>query len=248
VFEHQRDYPTAVTVDGAADPSDAQRRAIQWVLERQRELGGQLLLYVPQKGNLRGMNNLVSRFAERPGVVVGTWRGSITGWAGGPVLAAWPSREKLAEIADDPRTRALCVIPWGANNVAAWDAAAAPERLGVGTAAPSMPTLDPVVIEGLRQLTRMVNHANNLAGALDHRDAVAVLRELHRGGYSLPADGVYSWVLANGWPARGAERLREMATKIDAGRTVQLKGSSPLRADVLDRWRAAAAGIEDDPS
>jgi hypothetical protein len=97
------------------------------------------------------------------------------------------------------------------------------------------------VVVGLTHLTSMVNHANNLAGALDHRDAVAVLRTLHRGGYELPADKVYAWALMNGWPAQGAERLREMAGKADAGRVLQVKGTWPLRTDVLHRWQTEAA-------
>lgn len=86
----------------------------------------------------------------------------------------------------------------------------------------------------------MVNHANNLAGHMDHRDAVAVLRTLHQGGYPLPADEVYAWALAHRWPARGAERLRELAHKVDAGRTVQLKGQWPFRSEILQIWQAEA--------
>jgi len=240
MFERERGYPCAVTCNGAKEPQRAQAAAIRWVLEQQRVVGGQILLYVPQKGALHRSNSLTAEFATVPGVVVGTWRGHIDGWSGGPVLAAWPDREKLADIADDDRTRALCVIPWAEGETTAWEHAAQPERLAGASASAAGPQLDPVVVVGLTHLTQMVNHANNLAGALDHRDAVAVLRTLHKGGYRLPADDVYAWALANGWPARGAERLRDMASKIDAGRTVQLKGPSPLRPGILKMWRAEA--------
>lgn len=240
MFERERAYPCAVTCNGAKEPERAQAAAIRWVVRQKEIVGGQILLYVPQKGALGSMDNLISEFATVPGVVVGTWRGHVGGWSGGPVLAAWPDREKLAEIADDHRTRALCVIPWAEGDTTAWEHAAQPKRLAGASAPAAGPQLHPVVVVGLTALTQMVNHANNLAGALDHRDAVAVLRTLHRGGYRLPADDVYAWALANGWPARGAERLREMASKIDAGRTVQLKGPWPLRSDILEVWRAEA--------
>ncbi|MBO0881475.1 MAG: hypothetical protein J2P17_14250 [Mycobacterium sp.] len=230
-----------MTCNGAEEPERAQRAAIEWVVDQQNVTGGEILLYVPRKGDLDTMNNDISRFAKESGVVVGTWRGHVGNWSGGPVLAVAPTRDKLAEIADDCRVRALCVVPWNAHETAAWEQAVHPELLAGASATTVSPDLDRVVVIGLTYLTHMVNHGNALAGALDHRDAVAVLRTLHRGGYRLPADAVYSWSLANGWPAGGAERLRDIASRIDAGRVVQLKGGSPLRPDVLERWQAEAA-------
>jgi hypothetical protein len=87
----------------------------------------------------------------------------------------------------------------------------------------------------------LVNHANNLAGALDRRDAVAVLQTLHDGGHELAADQIYEWALIHGWPSRGADRLREMAEKIARGVRPRLNGPWPLRAGTLDTWRNEAA-------
>ena len=203
-------------------------------------VGGDVLLYVPSKSSL-SRNSTLSSFGTRTGVVVGTARGHVAGWGGGPVLAAWPTRSSLGAIVEDRRTRALCVVPWTDDDVVAWQRAADPELLGgaQNTTEPSH-ALHPVVVEGLTALSHMVNHGNNLAGSYDHRDAVAVLRTLHRGGYQLPSDEVYAWALAHHWPSRGAERLKDLAEKIDAGRTVQLKGGSPLRPDILDRWKVQA--------
>lgn len=239
--KRRRVYPCAVTCDGAREPERAQEAAIEWIAEQHKVTGGQILLYVPKKGDLDVTNNRISQMAKVSGVVVGTWRGYIGDWSGGPVLAAWPSREKLAEVADDRRTRALCVIPWVEGETTAWEQAVNPQLLTGASSAAAGPELHRVVAVGLEHLSNMVNHANELAGALDHRDAVAVLRTLHRGGYQLPADAVYAWALANGWPAQGAERLREMAGKVDAGRAMQVKGTWPLRADALHRWQTEAA-------
>lgn len=42
----------------------------------------------------------------------------------------------------------------------------------------------------------------------------------------------------NGWPGRGAERLREMAEKIGSGHRMQsYTRDNPLRPDALTRWR-----------
>lgn len=187
-------------------------------------------------------NPSLERFANTRGVAVRTWRQRHTPWSGGVALAAWPTRDKLGEIADSPGVRGLVVVPWAAGEVDAWVAAANPDRLGpaAAKAPPAAPGtgLDPVVVEGLKTLSIMVNHANNLAGSLDRRDAVAVLRTLNKAGYRLPPEPVYSWAMANGWPARGAERLRNLAEAYEQGRRPQLKGEFPLRADILDQWRS----------
>jgi hypothetical protein len=107
-------------------------------------------------------------------VAVGTWRG-IKAWRGGPVLAVWPNRVKLGEIADDPRTAALCAVPWVLAELDAWQAAANPEPLGAAVAPMVTSSLDPVVVEGLKTLTSMVNHANNLVSTSKIRTAKASL-------------------------------------------------------------------------
>lgn len=239
MLEQKRNYPVAL----AAGPEHGEagvRDAVRWVTAKLAEVGGQPLVFVPGKSNLEG-NTLLRAFAGRTGVAVATWRGSIMGWSGGPVLAAWPSREKLGEIADDRRTTALCVVPWGPGDVDPWTLATDPELLGPATPRPVDPAaLDPVVIAGLESLTSMVNHANNLAGSMDRRDAVAVLRALRSAGYRWNPDHVYAWALAHGWPAGGAERLRELASNFEKGKNPQMKGANPLRPDIVEIWRTTA--------
>jgi hypothetical protein len=110
MFEgNRRTYPAAL----AAGPEHGEhglRDAIRWVLTQLQELGGQVCIYAPGVANIRD-NRLLAAFSATPGVVAGTWK-SRGNWTAGAVLAAWPTRDKLGEIADDPRTRALVVIPW----------------------------------------------------------------------------------------------------------------------------------------
>jgi hypothetical protein len=240
MFDLTRDYSCAVTA-GPEHGDRGLRDGMRWIVVKARELGGQPLVFAPGRSNIRDVP-LLEQFTKLPGVAVGTWR-SIPEWRGGPVLAAWPNRRKLGEIADDSRTSALVVVPWAPGELDSWIAAANPEPLGpaVGpTAASSSSILDPVVLQGLETLTASVNHANHLAGALDRRDAVAVLRTLSNAGYHLSPDAVYSWAFEHGWPARGAERLRQLAADFEAGKQPHMKGQFPFRADILDTWRRAA--------
>lgn len=239
MFESHREYPTALAAD-PQQPQVAVATAIKWVIDQRQEVGGRILVFAPGKSNLDN-NDLVATFVKLPTVDVMTWRQQYRiSWGGGPVLALWPTREKLAEIADHHGTRALCVVPWAAGEVDAWQAAASPDLLMGATPLQHDPAslLDPVVVEGLKHLTRMVNHSNNLAGSMDKRDAINVLTVLHKASYALPPNAVYAWALGNGWPGRGAERLREMVAKI--GRGVKMRsGGESLRPDVLDRWRGS---------
>lgn len=238
MFERDRDYPTALAA-GPEHGDRGLRDGLRWVMSKVSEVGGQPMILAPGRANVNH-NQLLSEFVRRTGVVVGTWRSPARDWSGGPVLAALPTREKLGEIANDPRTRALCVVPWVNGEVDAWSLAAKPELLGPAVMPQPTSTLDPVVVQGLKTLTDSVNMSNNLAGSLDRRDAVAVLQTLKDDGYRLPPDPVYAWAIVNGWPARGAERLRSLAADFEAGKRPGLKGGYPFRSDILDAWRREA--------
>lgn len=233
--------PDAIAGPRSSDP-DATKHAVRWVLAAQRSLGGQILLYLPQKRSLE-YEPLLEQLGREHAVTVASWKTlSSAGWSGGPVLAAWPDPEHLGRIDGDRRTTSLCVLAWSSDNLTAWLRARKPKQLGLTDfPGPRDSPLDPVVQAGLRQLGRMVNHANNLAGVLDKRDALAVLTELHRGQHSLPAEDVYAFVLADGWPDRGAQRLRRWAAEIEAGKRKRIDGTWPLLPDALDRWRVEAA-------
>ncbi|WP_203919661.1 hypothetical protein [Rugosimonospora africana] len=230
-------YPTALAAPSQQDPQAIQA-AIDWV-HGQLKPGQQVLVWTPNRPALMEHPDLVV-FARAHTSMTQKTRSNVR-WSGGPMLAGWPDTDALDELAEDRRVSALCVIPHGTlDEVAAWAARTGAVRLGTAGSLPEVATLDPVVERGLEALTGMVNHANNLAGALDKRDAVNVLMTLHHGGYPLDSAAVHSWVLAHGWPARGARRLREMCDKLAAGRTLRAGAPSILGRDVLQQWQQSA--------
>lgn len=239
MFERMRDIPRAIIAHKADDPL-AYERAVQWMLGQGQRLGGQSLLYVPGKDNFQDEPVLLA-LSKR--VTVATWKTlSNARWGGGPVLAAWPTEKHLADIDGDRRTSALCVLSWAPNDAAAWASAHQPEQLSPGAPAAAPPTIvDPVVGEGMKTLTLLVNHANNLAGSMDRRDAVNVLLTLHDAGPRLEPDEMYAWALAHGWPAGGATRLKELAVQIVDGRRPRADRGA-LRPDILEVWRRDATG------
>jgi hypothetical protein len=240
MFERTRNYPTAMT-DPDGDADQAMRDAVTWFVEQCQAIAGQPLLVVNRRGDEQN-DPLLASLAEK--VKVETPRTLLgSRWSGGPSSSHGRPRTPWPPSPDDRRTKVLMVLSWTARDVDAWAAAAQPKMLTAGTSGPAAVALaDPVVEQGLITLTHSVNHANNLAGALDKRDAIAVLLTLHDGRHRLEAKPIYAWALANGWPARGAQRLRELAEKIVGGTRPRLQGGSPFRPDTLQQWRDAVAG------
>lgn len=106
MFDCVPDYPMAVTAATGPDRTAVQL-AVEWLRRTTDEVGGQPLVYGPNRSGLRQWPILTDLSGW---AVVSTWK-SFGSWSGGAVLAAWPDAEHLAKIADDPRTRALCVLP-----------------------------------------------------------------------------------------------------------------------------------------
>jgi hypothetical protein len=240
MFEKDRSYPSAYISDRA---DDARRIAVRWVLEQSQLSGGQPLLYAPGKQNVQH-DPLLSQFGSRYALM--TWRTRYgTTWSGGPVLAAWPDAKHLGEAADMPKVTALCVLAWLDKDVLGWAAAHGAANLDPTASAAALPLIDPVVREGLRDLGLSVNHSNALAGVHDKADGVAFFRALVDARLPIDPEALYAHALADGWPASGAQRLKEMATKVAAGKRLQGWNDGRWRADVVDHWRRQAGAAAD---
>lgn len=240
MFEKTRDYPTAYIHD---ENDESLIRAIQWVLQQAKSSGGTPLLYAPGKQNI-SYREPISAFAKRYPVMTPRTRWA-TDWRGGPVLAVWADDKMLGEIGDNTRTTALCAVQWG-DRPLAWVAATGAVNLDPTAAATaaSLPPIDPVVRQGLMQLGHAVNHANALSGSMDRADAVSFFRLLIDNRLPVQPDALYAHALADGWPERGAARLREMATQVAKGGRPQGWNQQRWRPEVVDDWRQAAAAEE----
>lgn len=241
MFENERSYPTSYILDNV---ENARATAVRWVLAQVAAGGGTPLLYAPTKRSVEQDELLRSLAARYP---VMTWKTRwSTEWNGGPVLALWPDEKHLAEIADVPRVTALCVVAWGAQDVTPWAAACGATNLDPQAAAAKLPPLDPTVRQALISLGHRVNHANQLAGALDKADAVTWFRVLKQAGYIIDPNALYAHALANGWPGAGAARLKEMAAKVAAGKSLQGWNDHRWAGDAVAKWRAKAAEARPD--
>ena len=240
MFDHDHDFPRAYTVPGIPHKA-ASTLGVKWALERAEALGSAVSLYVPGKQNLQDVaqDHPAVHALIRRGSRVRTWRDSGPG--GGVVVALWPDERHLLEADESGSTRALVAVTWSPQPALAWAQAKSAEPLG-GPRPDIMPTqpLDPVVAEAVNGLGTLVGQ--HKTADQRYRAAMAKgLNILRQAGYALDPSALHTHAIGHGWRASNAERLREVATRINEGRVIQGMKSAPLGDDVLDYWREPAS-------
>ena len=225
------DYPAAL-IPADVGPEKSDGLAVQWATHKQVECGGDILLYRPSRDDL-SKHPVMREFIDEHVLVDVTWRTMWrTTWKAGPVIAAWPDRAHLAEIARHPGTRALCVLGWNETDTTDWQTLAKPEILSaVPVAAHELK--DPVVRAAFRYLTAFVDQSNALRTEIDHDATVATLRILRRHGHAVDATDLYGWAKANGWAENTARHLRTLAKDISDGKDPRVR-QNPLARDIYD--------------
>jgi len=147
--------------------------------------------------------------------------------------------------AEESEPDALFVVTWSPRQVLGWAQAKRAEALGgpKPEISPLKP-LHPVVAEAVDSLAIVVGQ--HKTADRYYRSAVAKgIKILRDAGYELRPEDLHTHAIGNGWRASNTEILRDVATRINAGRVVQGIENAPLRDDVLDHWRAEAAGHSD---
>jgi hypothetical protein len=182
-----------------------------------------------------------------PGVEVLTERNRYSQhWGGGSLLVCWPTEGMLAMLSDDfaDRFTAACVLEWGEDQfVRAWLRANHATDLTTGRPMPEGGAGLPTVVRlAMENLNRMVNHSNGLAGNYDKGLAIQTLTALVNRGHYYDVNTLCAWALANGFTATEVERLRDLATKAQAGHRFRMPRSAPLRTDIVEQWEAEAQG------
>jgi len=238
VFEPGRDFPRAYTVPGIPHKT-ASAIGVQWALERAAELGSSLSIYAPGKQNLRSDHPAVETLIKR-GVPVHTWRERP---GSGVIVALWPDEKNLLR-AEERGPAALVAVTWVPKEVLGWAKAKSAQPLGCPEPdITDIHGLDPVVSEAVDSLGIVVGQ--HKTADLRYRAAIAKgLAILKGAGYSLNPDDLYVHAIGHGWRASNADILRDVAERINAGRTIQGMKTAPLRDDVLEHWRAKAERVD----
>lgn len=250
--ERQRYYVRAHGPD-----EQAMRRAFQWLLDlvARAEAGTPALLVVPTKANLRGIITSVVgkdvakllaagqpvRLTPKYELRLATKRTLPAYWEGGPVLAAYPTKQLLDMLDDIPGISHILVVPSNLQEVEYWiDTWMAPE---IDT--PSHPrqrgaVQNPVVVEALKTLTDFINVSTGISNPSDRQAAVDLFRRLKEAGEDFNPSEVRAWLVRDGrWGSRDADDVKSIAERVLSGR--RFRGGVGLwRDDIVEQWRSQA--------
>lgn len=210
---------------------------MQWVLQQQAHLGGQvLLLYLTARD--RDEHPILDALQDTGGVVTTTERSmSRSGWAGGPVLAALPNLKSLGMLGDNRRTSALCALTWNFEAIAPWASAVGAQLRGADSdTAPAPAAGDAVLERAMISVTRRVNMNNTLKAGFEKSVVVGALQLLRDHHHVLDAGDLYAWALAHGWPARRVAELRDIVGHMNAGKNPRIP-RDVHRDDSYARWK-----------
>lgn len=212
--------------------------AAAW-LRSQKARRSDVVIVLPVRGSAEHAEALLRRVPEYRVETSRTIHAAAP--ARGIVVAVWPREDTLAEIARFG-PRGVCVVQWMPEHTKDWLAAhSARDLSGRGPALSKATISDPVVREALEDLTRSVNLGTALAQIEDRDSAILTLHLLHDRGHGLEPDELYRFAIAAGWNARGAKRLREIASEVLDGRQHRTHTLRRYGDDVYRYWQNEAA-------
>ena len=115
-------------------------------------------------------------------------------------------------------------------------------------------TLDPVVVEALKSITRCVYHRRgprlqdqfrryySMLDSQSRDHAIAAFKRLRHGGFDFPLFLVRRWAAANGWKEPDARLLDDYAAGVLAG--VPFHHADPCGRHAISIWLSDAEGKE----
>jgi hypothetical protein len=239
MFETPPEYP-AFYVPAEHDRDDAIRLGVKWLLSAQG--GPPLVLFHAKKmvSNNRLLEAAITQYRIPYTAPVALWR---DGWRGGPVLAPWAPTKVLTTLDDEmsDRLTGVCVLGWTPGAHDTWIRAHHAVDLTSGVQATAATIRDPVVLVAMEHAGRAVNHNNVLVQTEDRAYMILTLRELVRAGHRFDVEEIAAWALAQGWPGREVDELRDLAAKVLRGHRFQVNSQyGPMRGSAA-RWADEAS-------
>lgn len=237
MFHQESNYPLAVT----SKDDEGIAAGVRWCLDHMGE-GERLTVWTKLKKNLPNSPLLSQLVASNLRVDHITDRGGAYTKGRGPALMAWAHPSDISEFTSNNTNRvsALCVISLSDEKLRPWVSAAGPELLGDTSAwKVSTPSLDPVVEEGMEDMTLSINHNNTIAVGYEKDTVVSILQALHRAGYDLDGPALAGWAVAHGWTHDNPAILEKYVNQINTGRGPRV--SIETQPGYIEDLRARAA-------
>lgn len=240
----------------ARGPDDrAVRLGLGWLVEWLDQHGGEGVILTPAKRQLESsvLTSVAPEIADelRKGRKVRTPGGSLirsethgtirrNRFGSGVVLALWASKDTIRDLEEYYRLDALCLVPWLPEEIDSWVAARRATDLTGSREQPAAPTItDGVVLAAMKSVTNTINMNNRLVDSFGKDAVVGAFRALKKKRYSWDPEEISVWALANGWPPEAAERLREFAAGVLAGKAY--RAGPHWRPDIVKHWEEEAS-------
>lgn len=229
---------------------EAVLQAAAWAVKKARELGNPgIAVMVHQLENMRSAAKMLG--CQRPDRVV---RERSARAAGTPVTfhnsRSWADAGRVPQVClwltDDDMARvegigapATVLVTWTKTEGRAWAVGHGAIDLRGGDPSEDVPELGPVVLEALRTIEG-VNPSDSLSHPSDKGRVIQAFRTLYRAGYEFPPLAVQAALVGGRLSDRTAAAVAEIAQKVIDGH--RFRSREPLRADILEIWRAEAEG------
>ena len=138
----------------------------------------------------------------------------------------------------------MCVLKWLEEDNQGWLTAHEAIDVTAPNRVPPSPTIeDGVVLAALEDITGMINFPTGLTHREGRLFAISRLEYLRRWNHELIAGEIVSWALANSWTKDGADALKDIIGRLNAGRTFTNIRRVRIadRGALLKKWEQRAA-------
>lgn len=241
MFERNVQYEAAyVGLDTGG--SDEIMAGLRWIAARVEDLRG-ITVVAPTRSHFRDdevLRRLPKGVQSETPQTLKTYSHAIA------LLACWPTETDLDRLDGLQGLELMCVIPWVEDEIATWRQARQAIDITGRTPILDPPKLeDPVVTTALQSLTRRVNLSTGLGHPMDRSAAIHAFRILKRGGHSWSPTAIKARAMANGWSARHATNLAEIAQGVLDGKRYRA-GTDSWAADIPTQWQQRAINQRSD--
>ncbi|MEE9261472.1 MAG: hypothetical protein V3U95_02700 [Dehalococcoidia bacterium] len=232
--------------------------AFAWLLEsvKNSKTAVTALLAIPTKANLSGLiskvigDRVARELASGKAVPMQhslsdirliTQRTKLTSWRGGPVLAAYPTKQLLDMLDDMYGITEILVVPWRLAEIQSWVDTWGPQKLGSSVPAPQAIYIEnPIVVEALKSLTDTVNLSTGILHPRDRQAAIDLFQRLRQAGKQFNPSEVRAWLVSQGgWSPQDADQVKSIAESVLAGK--RLRGGGRFWADDIVEQRRVRA-------
>lgn len=158
----------------------------------------------------------------------------------GTVLAVYPNKKLLDKIDNMREVTDVLVIPWSLQEVQYWIETWQATEFGASEHQSETAFSDPVVEEALKSLTSRVNLSTGIAHPRDKATAVDLFRKLKAAKITYDPSEIRGWLVRHSWRSDDADAVKDIAEKIQQGRSVRAVQGG-WADDIVSVWRERAS-------